>query len=113
MREERYFPIWTGKYGVHRVVDMGMKLLQILLMALFAGTQYALWFGDKNVFDLYRLKEVTAQTRLNNAELEQRTQRLIAEVIDLKESGETLETIARSELGLIKEGEIFYQVIEY
>ncbi len=94
-------------------MGMGMKLLHILLVALFAGTQYALWLGDKNVFDLYRLKEVTEQTRLENAELEHRTQRLIAEVIDLKENGETLETIARSELGLIKEGEIFYQVIEY
>lgn len=92
---------------------MGMKLLHILLMALFVGTQYALWLGDKNIFDLYQLKAVTEQTRQDNVELEQRNQRLIAEVIDLKESGETLETIARSELGLIKEGEIFYQVIEY
>ena len=44
--------------------------------------------------------------------LANRNQRLIAEVNDLKEGGETVETIARSELGLIKEGETFYQIIE-
>jgi cell division protein FtsB len=36
----------------------------------------------------------------------------VAVVIDLKTGGETVETIARSELGLIKEGEIFYQIVE-
>ncbi len=79
---------------------------------LFAGTQYALWFGDKNVFDLHRLREAAAQVQKQNGELEQRNQRMIAEVIDLKEGGETVETIARLELGLIKEGETFYQVLE-
>lgn len=44
--------------------------------------------------------------------MSERNQRLVAEVIDLKEGGETVETIARSELGLIKKGETFYQIIE-
>ncbi len=89
-----------------------MKPLNFLLLAMFAGTQYALWFGDKNMFDLYRLKNSAEQTRVENEALGQRNQRLVAEVIDLKNGGETLETIARSELGLIKKGETFYQIIE-
>ena len=89
-----------------------MKPINVLLLALFFGTQYALWFGDKNVFDLYRLKQSSEQVKQENLILEQRNDRLLAQVIDLKEGGETLETLARSELGLIKEGETFYQVID-
>ena len=89
-----------------------MKPLNFLLLSLFVAIQYALWFGDKNVFDLYRLQQATEKTRLQNLELASRNQRLVAEVIDLKKGGETIETIARSELGLIKEGETFYQIIE-
>ena len=60
----------------------------------------------------YRLNQAAEQTRLENVELDQRNQRLVAEVIDLKEGGETVETIARSVLGLIKKGETFYQIID-
>ena len=79
---------------------------------MFAGTQYALWFGDKNMFDLYRLQNSAELIVLENETLAQRNQRLVAEVIDLKTGGETIETIARSELGYIKQGETFYQIIE-
>ncbi len=89
-----------------------MKPLNLILLTMFVGIQYALWFGDKNVFDLYRMQQAEQQTRLENVAMKQRNQRLVAEVIDLKESGETVETIARSELGLIKKGETFYQIIE-
>ena len=89
-----------------------MKPINLILLIIFLGTQYALWFGDKNVFDWYRLNQAAEQTRLENAELDQRNQRLVAQVIDLKAGGETVETIARSELGLIKKGETFYQIID-
>lgn len=89
-----------------------MKPINRILLIIFLGTQYALWFGDKNVFDWHHLHQAAEQTRLENTELEQRNQRLVAEVIDLKEGGETVETIARLELGLIKKGETFYQIID-
>ncbi|WP_423907306.1 septum formation initiator family protein [Candidatus Spongiihabitans sp.] len=89
-----------------------MKPINLILLIIFLGAQYALWFGDKNVFDWYRLNQAAEQTRLENVELDQRNQRLVAEVIDLKEGGETVETIARSVLGLIKKGETFYQIID-
>ncbi len=84
----------------------------MLLIALLISTQYALWFGDKNVFDWYNLNASAEQTRLKNLKHTERNQRLLAEVVDLKSGGETVETIARSEFGLIKEGETFYQIIE-
>lgn len=89
-----------------------MKPINLVLLVTLISVHYALWFGDKNVFDLSRLNQAAQQIRLENEAMSQRNQRLVAEVVDLKEGGETVETIARSELGLIKAGETFYQIIE-
>lgn len=89
-----------------------VRAINFILIALLAGTQYALWFGDKNVFSLVRLQQAVEQARVVNGELELRNQRMVSEVVDLKEGGETVETIARLEFGLIREGETFYQVLE-
>ena len=86
--------------------------LTAALVAVLLLLQYALWFGDKNVFDLYRLNRSTEAINEENVTLQQRNDRLLAEVIDLKEGGETVETLARSELGLIKPDETFYQIVE-
>ena len=89
-----------------------MKPVNFILLGLLAATQYALWFGDKNAFDLYKLRDAASYQQSENEMLYNRNQQLVAVVIDLKTGGETVETIARSELGLIKEGEIFYQIVE-
>ena len=91
---------------------MKLKLVVAVLAGLFLAVQYALWFGDKNAFDLHRLTKTTELTRQENAALQQRNDKLVTEVIDLKEGGETVETLARSQFGLIKKDETFYQVVE-
>ena len=91
---------------------MKLKLFSIALAGLFLTVQFALWFGDKNVFDLLRLQQTTELTRNENSALQQRNDKLVAEVIDLKEGGETVETLARSHFGLIKKDETFYQIVE-
>ena len=91
---------------------MKHKLFIAGLVGLLLAVHYALWFGDKNFFDLLRQKNTTAQTREQNNLLQQRNDKLLAEVIDLKEGGETVETLARSEFGLIKKDETFYQIVE-
>ncbi len=73
--------------------------------------QFALWTGDKNLFDLYHLSNSKEQTELEIMKLTQRNDKLLAEVLDLKNRGQAVETLARQELGFIKEGETFYQVI--
>ncbi len=89
-----------------------MKLFATLLAGLFLAVQYALWFGDKNIFDLYHLKRATELTQQENATVQQHNDKLLAEANDLKEGGETVETLARSQFGLIKENETFFQIIE-
>lgn len=55
--------------------------------------------------------EVESQ-RMLNAELEQRNRLLEVEVFDLKNGLEAVEERARSELGMIAEGETFFMVID-
>lgn len=89
-----------------------MRILTVLLATLLLSLQFALWAGDKNFFDLNRIDDAIALTAEDNQKLASRNQRLLAEVVDLKEGGETMETLARSELGLIKPEETFYQIIQ-
>lgn len=89
-----------------------MRFLIAVLACLLLALQYALWFGDKNLFDLHRLSAATEQTRQDSLQLQQRNDQLVTEVIDLKEGGETVETLARSQFGFIKPGEVFYQIVD-
>jgi len=89
-----------------------VKFLVVFLAGLLVALQYALWLGDKNLFDLHYLISATEQTRRDSIDLQQRNDKLVVEVIDLKEGGETVETLVRSQFGLIKKGEVFYQIVE-
>ena len=88
-----------------------IRYLNYGLLALFLLMQFALWAGDKNVFDLYHLNNSIDQTTAEVSQLTQRNDRFLAEVLDLKNGGQAVETLARQELGFIKQDETFYQVI--
>ena len=91
---------------------MTIKVVNLTLLVLFFGLQYSLWAGNQNLFDLYRLNRAIAHQENENQELMLRNQKLHAEVHNLKHDGTTIETIARSELGYIRKGENFYQIID-
>jgi cell division protein FtsB len=61
---------------------------------------------------VWRLEHRLAEQKQENLKLKQRNEALSAEVQDLKTGKDAIEELARSELGLIKPGEIFYQVVE-
>lgn len=89
-----------------------IRVLLVALIALLAFLQVRLWFGEggrQSVADLQQ--KVDAQVRENGG-LKQRNDALAAEVEDLKSGEAAVEDRARSELGMIKPGEVFYQVIE-
>jgi cell division protein FtsB len=89
-----------------------MKKLLILLVLLLVYLQYNLWFGDGSLQEVWRLRQDVEQQRQENAELRERNAALDAEVRDLKQGLETIEEHAREDLGMIKKGETFYQVVE-
>ncbi len=89
-----------------------MKKLLILLVMLLVYLQYSLWFGDGSLQDVWRLHKDVEQQHQENAVLRERNEALEAEVLDLQQGLEAIEEHAREDLGMIKKGETFYQVIE-
>ena len=89
-----------------------MRWLVWLLVVLFVLLQYKVWVGDGSlaeVWDLYQQGELQKQ---ENQRLHERNQALEAEVQDLKQGLDSIEERAREELGMIKDSETFYQIIE-
>ena len=89
-----------------------MRILIGILFVLFLWLQYRLWVGEGSLAEVHNLRREIERQQSELQRLEQRNRVLEAEVLDLKSGLEALEERARSELGMIREGEIFYQVIE-
>jgi cell division protein FtsB len=89
-----------------------LKPFFYVLVGILVGLQYPLWLGDGGLLSLWKLdREIDAQ-KAENSRLRERNLALEAEVRDLKEGTEALEERARSELGMVRRGETFYQMIE-
>ena len=86
-----------------------MKLLTILLVALIALIQYPLWLGKGSWLRVWEADQQLAAQRDTNGRLKARNAALDAEVRDLKQGLDAIEERARSELGMIKQDEIFFQ----
>ena len=93
-----------------RLLSMGTLLLVLAL--LLAVLQYKLWFGNGGQNEVAALRAQVAQQQAENLKLQQRNEALKAEVEDLKSGEAAVEERARSELGMVKPGEVFYRVIE-
>ena len=89
-----------------------MKALIAILIVLLLILQYKLWFGDGNMREVWQLQSAIEEQKKENDSLRERNAALEAEVQDLKQGLEAIEERARSELGMIKKGETFYQIIE-
>lgn len=90
-----------------------MKLLIAGLIVLLLLLQYQLWFAEGSYRDVRHLKLELQKQHEENKNLRTRNQKLEAEVEDLKRGLEVVEERAREELGMIKEGETFYQIIDH
>jgi cell division protein FtsB len=89
-----------------------MRKLIVLLLLLLLYLQYRLWFGDGSLQEVWELhREVEAQ-RVENLQLRERNAALEAEVRDLQQGLDAIEEHAREDLGMVKEGETFYQLVE-
>lgn len=88
-----------------------MRVLLAILLFVLVALQVKLWFGEGGYRDVQRLAERVEQQAAENEALAQRNRELQAEVEDLRQGLEAIEERARSELGLIKQNEEFYQVV--
>ena len=89
-----------------------MKPLAYVLAGLLLALQVPLWFGKGSWTRVWELDRQLVAQREVNARLKARNDALDAEVVDLKQGLEALEERARTELGMIRKDEVFYQVVE-
>lgn len=89
-----------------------MRLIFLSLAALLLLIQYPLWMGKGGWLRVWDLDQQVDAARTKNDELKARNAKLNSEVLDLKEGTGAVEERARYELGMIKENEIFVQVLQ-
>lgn len=81
-------------------------------MLLLVALQYKLWLGEDGLREIWDLRKAIESQQAENKRLSDRNLGLAAEVADLKHGLEAVEERARSEMGMIKKGEVFYQLID-
>lgn len=84
----------------------------VALLLLLAGLQYKLWWGEGSRAEIRQLQQTLAAQRAENDRLRGRNEALAAEVTDLKEGLEALEERARWEMGMIRQEEKFFLLLE-
>ena len=86
-------------------------LYAVMLVALLF-LQYHLWFKSDGIGDMVRLKKMLAQQTMQNERLKKENDDLVAQIQGLQNNQEAAEARARGELGMVKKGETFYQVVK-
>ncbi len=81
-------------------------------MVLIALLQYPLWLGKGSWLRVWNVNQQIAEQKEKNTAYKLRNETLSAEVHDLKQGNAAIEERARTELGMIKQDEVFYQVID-
>ncbi len=89
-----------------------MRKLTLLLLIFIGLLQYRLWFGDGNLRELHRMQNRITELEQEGERRKQRNAAVEAEVNDLKRGTDAIEESARQNLGMIKEGEVFIQVVD-
>ena len=89
-----------------------MKILAAVLAGLVVLLQFSLWLGKGGWLRVWDLDRQVQAQKDQNAKLQRRNGALDAEVRDLKQGLEAVEERARYELGMVKQDEVFFQVVE-
>ena len=87
-----------------------MRWLALIFLAAIAALQYPMWFGKGGWLAVRDLDRQVAMQREGNEKLKARNEALDADVRDLKSGSEAIEERARSELGMVRPDEVFFQL---
>jgi cell division protein FtsB len=89
-----------------------VKKIIVLLIVLLVLLQYKIWLGDGGIPRILQLQEEVDTVQVQVDKLKERNRALEAEVTDLKKGLDAIEERARSDLGMIGQDEVYYQVID-
>lgn len=89
-----------------------MKILIAIIILLIIHFQYRIWVGDGSIAQIDAYQQRLDDLKKQAEEKRERNEALYAEVLDLRKGQEAIEERARDELGMIKEDETFFHVLE-
>ncbi|QEL56175.1 cell division protein FtsB [Chromobacterium paludis] len=89
-----------------------MRWLTVTLVSVILALQWPLWFGKGSWFRVWQLDKQLQEQRATTQKLVARNAALDAEVRDLKQGSDAIEERARNELGMIRDGEVFFQLLD-
>ncbi len=89
-----------------------MKFVTAMLFIVLVLLQYKLWMGNGSLTEVHHLQQEKQSIVSENEQLKERNDSLAAEVLDLKQGLDAIEERARSEMGMIKKDETFYQLVD-
>jgi cell division protein FtsB len=99
-------------FMIQQAQDGMIRYLFIVLIIALASVQYKLWYGEGSIHEWLTLKhKISAQIHENEV-LESQNQALLADIQELKSADQALEEDARQNLGMIKNDETYFQIIE-
>jgi cell division protein FtsB len=87
------------------------RIFVIVLLLIFVLLLYKLLFSDNSISQAWRLKGQLTAMNEENTLLQKRNSSVTAEVANLKKGDDAVEERARSDLGLVKSDEVFYQIV--
>lgn len=91
---------------------MRFYLLIAVLLGVFAFLQYRLWFESGGIHDMLRLKKQMAKEARLNDQIKKSNDDLLMQLKRMQYSQDATESRARNELGMVKQGETFYQIVK-
>lgn len=94
------------------MTKINLKISIAFLGTLFVILQYYLWFAKDSVTRMIHLKHEIALQQNQNDNLAKKNLNLKTDIKELKNGTNAIEQHARSDLGMIKKGEVFYQIIK-
>jgi cell division protein FtsB len=90
---------------------MILRIVAVLLLAALVVLQYRIWASPSGMREVWRLEKAIEAQMQENERLAERNRTLAAEVRDLKEGRQAIEERARTDLGMVKGNETFFQVV--
>ena len=89
-----------------------IRFFIIILIVFFLMIQFDIWLKDDGFHRVKELEQMIGSQVEENKRLKLRNEQLEREIEELKSGTESIEEKARTDLGMIKEGEEFYLIVE-
>ncbi len=105
----------AARSGTMPVTPASERPRRVLVTGLAVGlvlVQWVLWTGNNGILEYAGLTRDVSDARARNERLAARNALLAEDVIDIKSRDEAIEELARNRLGMIRDGERFYHVVE-